>query len=78
MTRHFKVKFHALELAEIRFHDLRHSVASILLDKNTHPRLVADLLGYSSIKVTLDRYAHIINPMNRVVADPLDDLVVYL
>lgn len=75
MLRHFKTKLSLLGLPDIRFHDIRHSVASILLEKNTHPKLVAELLGHSSTKVTLDRYSHIINPMNRVVADTLDDLV---
>lgn len=54
---------------------LRHSVASILLEKNTHPKLVSELLGHSSINLTLSTYSHITNPMNSVVADTLDGAI---
>jgi integrase len=75
MVRHFKTKLSLLGLPEIRFQDLRHTVASILFEKGTHPKLVQELLGHSSIKVTLDRYSHLINPLNSVVADSLDDAI---
>ncbi|MCR8980566.1 tyrosine-type recombinase/integrase [Brevibacillus laterosporus] len=42
----------------IRFHDLRHTCASLLLSAGTHPKIVQEMLGYSSIKVTLDLYSH--------------------
>lgn len=75
MLRHFKTKLTEAGLPNIRFHDLRHSVASILLEKNTHPKLVSELLGHSSINLTLSTYSHIINPMNTVVADTLDGAI---
>jgi len=46
-----------------------------LFEEGTHPKLVQELLGHSSIVVTLNRYNHLINPMNTVVADTLDDAV---
>ena len=75
MLKHFKSRLKEVGLPDIKFHSLRHSVASILLEQNTHPRLVADLLGHSSVNLTLNTYSHIINPMNSVIADTLDKAV---
>jgi integrase len=75
MLKHFKAKTAEVGLPRIKFHSLRHSVASILLENNTHPKLVAELLGHSSVNLTLNQYSHIINPMNSVVADTLDRAV---
>jgi integrase len=47
-------------LPPIRLHDLRHSVASILLAAGTHPKVVSELLGHSTIGLTLDTYSHVI------------------
>jgi len=41
-------------LPEVTFHDLRHTCASLLLQKNIHPGLVQDLLGHASVAITLD------------------------
>lgn len=75
MIKHFKAKTLEAGLPEIKFHSLRHSVASILLENNTHPKLVAELLGHSSITLTLTQYSHILNPLNTVVADTLDTMI---
>ncbi|MGB9802640.1 tyrosine-type recombinase/integrase [Desulfofundulus sp.] len=44
----------------IRFHDLRHTHATLLLKKSVHPKIVAERLGHSSIKITLDTYSHVL------------------
>jgi len=75
MLKHFKAKTIEAGLPKIKFHSLRHSVASILLENNTHPKLVSELLGHSNVNLTLNQYSHIINPMNTVVADTLDKAV---
>jgi len=62
-------------LPKIKFYSLRHSVASILLENNTHLSLVAHLLGHSSVNLTLSTYSHITNPINTVVADTLNKAV---
>lgn len=46
------------ELPAVRFHDARHTVATILLQRGLSPRLVADLLGHSNISTTLGTYGH--------------------
>jgi integrase len=51
-------------LPEIRFHDLRHIAATILLIKGVHVKLVSEMLGHSTITLTLDTYSHIIPAMH--------------
>ncbi|MBQ9802654.1 MAG: tyrosine-type recombinase/integrase, partial [Clostridia bacterium] len=45
-------------LPVIRFHDLRHSYATFMLYKGVNPKIVCNVLGHSSVKVTLDLYSH--------------------
>lgn len=45
-------------LPRVRFHDLRHSAATLLLSLGTHPKVVQELLGHSQIGVTMDIYSH--------------------
>ena len=49
----------------IRFHDLRHSTATLLLSLGVHPKVVQELLGHSQISVTLDTYSHVVPDMQR-------------
>jgi integrase len=76
MLKHFKANLRAAGLSDIRFQDLRHSIVSFLLvQKNLNPKLVAELVGHSTTKLTMDRYAHLINPLNTLVADTLGEIV---
>jgi integrase len=75
MLRHFKNKLTSIGLPNIRFHDLRHTIASLLLEKNVHPKIVSELLGHSTVTLTLNTYSHIINPMSSVAADAMDEIV---
>lgn len=61
-------------LPNIRFHDLRHSAATILLEMNVNPKQVQELLGHSSIIITMDRYSHVLPSMQREMMDQLDDV----
>ena len=56
----FKRILRKAELPDIRFHDLRHSAASLLLALNVHPRIVMELLGHSQISLTMDTYSHVV------------------
>ncbi|MEV2909754.1 tyrosine-type recombinase/integrase [Paenibacillus larvae] len=49
-----------IELPRIRFHDLRHTHATILLKRGVHPKIVQERLGHSSISITLDTYSHVL------------------
>lgn len=53
------------KLPQIRFHDLRHTHATILLQMGVNPKLVADRLGHSSVKITLDTYSHVLPEMQQ-------------
>lgn len=61
-------------LPPIRFHDLRHSHATLLLTRGTHPKVVQERLGHSRIGTTLDTYSHIVPGMQRDAALRLDHL----
>ena len=50
---------------EVRFHDLRHSYATWMLMKEVNPKIVSEVLGHSSVKVTLDIYSHATTSMQR-------------
>jgi integrase len=46
-------------LPKVRFHDLRHSFASLLIAQGEHPKLISEQLGHASVQITLDRYGHL-------------------
>jgi site-specific recombinase XerD len=56
-----------------RVHDLRHTCATVLLKMGQHPRYVQELLGHSTIAITLDTYSHVLPGMNDGLADAMDD-----
>lgn len=58
----------------IRFHDLRHTCATVLLAQGVHPKLVQEQLGHSQISLTLDTYSHVMPDMKREVAAKMDAL----
>ncbi len=47
------------EVPLVRFHDLRHTAASLLLTRGVHPKVVQEMLGHSTIAMTLDVYSHV-------------------
>jgi integrase len=55
----------------VRFHDLRHTCATLLLSKGVHAKVVSDLLGHSTIAITLDTYSHVLPPMQRQAAEAM-------
>ena len=59
-------------LTGLRFHGLRHSHATLLLEQGLHPKVVSDRLGYSSISVTLDLYSHPGMDLQRRAAEAFD------
>lgn len=63
------------ELPDIRFHDLRHTHASLLLLSNTHPKIVAERLGHSSIQITMDLYSHLFPNMQEDVAKSIGNML---
>ena len=68
---HYKPLLKRAELP-VRFHDLRHTCATLLLMAGKHPKFVQELLGHVSISKTLDTYSHVIEGMDGL-ADATDE-----
>jgi integrase len=49
------------KLSTIRWYDLRHTFASLLIAQGEHPKLISEQLGHASIQITLDRYGHLMD-----------------
>jgi integrase len=60
-------------LPHIRFHDLRHTAATLLFKQGQHPKLVQELLGHANIAITLDIYSHVIPGMGDQTARAMED-----
>ena len=69
VTRVFKAKSAAAGLPQIRFHDLRHTWATLALSTGGHPKIVSQRLGHSSISITLDLYSHVTPGMDKEIAE---------
>ncbi len=72
MRRSFLPLLKGSSLPVIRFHDLRHTAATLLLGEGVHPKVVAEMLGHSRISTTLDLYSHVTPTMQRQAAEALD------
>jgi integrase len=62
-------------LPQIRFHDLRHTCATLLLSKNVNPKVVSEMLGHSSISITLDIYSHLLPDMQERAVKALEEML---
>lgn len=65
-----------LEKPEIRFHDARHSHASLMLKQGIHPKIVQERLGHASIQTTLDIYSHVAPGLQQAAAAHFDEWLV--
>lgn len=74
LQRHFHQALEKVGLPNIRFHDLRHTAATLLLTQNVHPKIVQEMLGHSSISLTLDTYSHIIPAMQKEAAKKMEEM----
>ncbi|MDW7771252.1 MAG: tyrosine-type recombinase/integrase, partial [Desulfobulbaceae bacterium] len=61
-------------LRNIRFHDIRHTYASLLLSNGESPQYVKEQMGHHSIQITVDIYGHMIPSSNRDAVNLLDHL----
>jgi integrase len=59
----------------IRFHDARHTHASIMLKQGIHPKIVQERLGHASISMTLDTYSHVAPGLQQAAAESFDTLL---
>ena len=73
VKRSFKPLLEKAALPKIRFHDLRHTCATLLLGRGVHPKLVQELLGHATIAMTLDTYSHYLPSMGDQAAGAMGD-----
>ena len=66
--RSFAPLMRAAGVPQIRFHDLRHTAATLLLGQGVHPKIVSEMLGHASVAITLDLYSHVQPDMQRQAA----------
>lgn len=72
LLHRFKRILEQNNLPAIRFHDLRHTAATIALSRGVNVKMVSEMLGHSSIKITLDIYGHVLPHMQQAVAAMMD------
>jgi integrase len=72
-ARRFKPLLKLAGLPQIRFHDLRHTCATLLLSENVNPKIVSEMLGHATIAITLDTYSHVLPTMQESAAQATED-----
>ncbi len=75
VQRHFRPALRAAKLPEIRFHDLRHTYASLFIEQGENIKYIQTQLGHSSPTVTLNVYAHLMKPTNQEAVCRLEQKV---
>jgi integrase len=79
IPRNFRKEFYKVvekvDLPKIRFHDLRHTHATILIQQNVNVKLISERLGHSDIETTLNTYSHVLPDMQKSVSDKLDKII---
>ena len=69
--RYFKPATLEAGLDGLRFHDLRHTCAALLIAQGAHPRAIMERLGHSSVTVSLDRYGHLFPSLDEALTEGL-------
>jgi integrase len=72
LRRAFARLLHRAALPRIRFHDLRHTAATLMLTAGVHPKVVSERLGHATVALTLDTYSHVLPDLQRDAAEALD------
>ena len=73
--RSFRPLLERAGLPRIRFHDLRHTCATILLSRGTHPKIVQEMLGHANISMTMDTYSHVLPDMQEEAVNAMDNVL---
>ncbi len=75
LMRHFVKTLREAGLPQRRFHDLRHTCASLLLAQGVRPRVVMEILGHSQIALTMNTYSHVASALQREAVVKMDALL---
>jgi integrase len=73
VRQYFEPALRKAGLPRMRFHDLRHTYASLLIAQGAHPKLISEQLGHASIQITLDRYGHLMDQSYGDASDRLEE-----
>jgi integrase len=72
LTRKFERKLEGAGLPHIRFHDLRHTCATLMLCEGVHIKIVQELLGHADVTITLNTYSHVLPSMGGEAAGAMN------
>ena len=72
LGRHFRGLLKKAGLPPMRFHDLRHTSASLLIAQGVHFRVIQDILGHSNFNLTMNTYGHVLQSVKREAADAME------
>jgi integrase len=75
LQRYFQPLLERASLPRIRFHDLRHTAATLLLGKGINPKIVSEMLGHAQVAITLDIYSHVMPHMQEQAAAALEEVL---
>lgn len=75
VTRAWAIVAERCGVPVIRFHDARHTHASLMLKQGIHPKIVQERLGHASIQITLDTYSHVAPGLQEAAAKRFDDIL---
>lgn len=75
LLKDFKEILKKAELPIIRFHDLRHTAATLMLQAGIHPKIVQETLGHADISLTMNTYSHALPTLQKEAAAKMDELV---
>ncbi|WP_339321801.1 site-specific integrase [Paenibacillus sp. FSL W8-0194] len=75
VLRSFYAIIKKAEVPRIRFHDLRHTVATLMLKEGINPKIVKEILGHSDIRITLDTYSHVLPSIHKDTAQKYGDML---
>lgn len=75
LIKEFRKLLLSVNLPKIRFHDIRHTCATLLLLKNVHPKVVSERLGHSDIRITLQTYTHAVPSLQNEASQIIEDLM---
>jgi integrase len=75
LHKFFKRLLKRTGLLDIRFHDLRHTAATLMFKQGIHPKVVQERLGHSDITISLNIYSHVIPSIQKEAAAKMDELL---
>lgn len=76
LTTNYRSFIKRNKFKHVTFHDLRHTHATLLLEENTHPKIVSDRLGHSTITLTMDTYSHVMPNIQREASDAINNVFI--